>query len=206
MKTKMRASVYHRGKRVSRAHAIILGEYERVKRRIVRINQGRRTLREQAAFYFNYRFRGGPLAARPFGGAPHIKWSQAHHAIDANDPDPVDQIAAFYRSLGIPVAFNVRGEGWHMDTLDEGKLINEAAQLGEMDPTLRYRHKGPSVVRLKKLLYSKGMRNFSGKTSSNRYNAFFGKYTVATVKRFQAKNGLKVDGVVGPSTWKALRR
>ncbi len=34
----------------------------------------------------------------------------------------------------------------------------------------------------------------------------FGKKTEETVKAFQAYNGLKADGVVGPKTWAALER
>src|SRR5215204_5452528 len=34
----------------------------------------------------------------------------------------------------------------------------------------------------------------------------FGKDTKAAVKRWQARNGLTADGIVGPATWKALKR
>ena len=200
----LRASTRHRGKRCSMAHAIMLGAYERATGTVLHINQGRRTLAEQAAFYAAY-LRGGVLAARPFPGAPHIKAGRAHHALDIND-GIVDRVAAFYRSKGVPVAFNVRGEPWHMDTTDEAALLRAARKIGGVgDPVLKLGRKGPSVVRLKKLLHAKGLRNFSGEGSSNRYNPFFGAYTKQAVVRFQRAHGLKADGVVGPSTWKALR-
>ena len=200
----LRASTTHRGKRVSVAHALMLAAYEKATGTTLHINQGRRTLAEQARFYYNYRYRGGVLAARPYPGAPHIKAGRAHHALDIND-GIVDRVAAFYKSRGVPVAFNVRGEPWHMDTLNEDALLRAAKNLGGGDPVLKLGRKGPSVVRLKKLLYSRGIRNFSGKTSSSRYNPYFGKHTAAAVKRFQRTNGLRADGVVGSATWRKLR-
>ena len=179
----LRASVRHRGKRVSGAHAVMLRAYERATGVVLHINQGRRTLAEQAAFYAAY-LRGGTLAARPVPGAPHIKQGHAHHALDIND-GIVDRVAAFYRKRGVPVAFNVRGEPWHMDTTDEGALLRAARRLDESDPVLREGHRGPSVVRLKKLLYAKGTHD--------------------AVERFQDANDLKADGIVGAATWKALR-
>jgi hypothetical protein len=198
------ANAYHHGKRVSLSHAIILAAYEKKRGRPVYINQGRRTLPEQAAFYAHYLRYGSPLAARPWGGAPHIKWGAEHHALDIN-ADVARDVADFYKSLGIPVAFNVQREPWHMDTLDEGKLKAAAARHDQVDPTLRQGQTGPSVVRLKKLLYTKGVRNFSGLKSSNRYDPYFSQYTKAAVKRFQANNDLTADGVVGASTWRKLR-
>jgi hypothetical protein len=204
-KTYWRASVYHRGKRVSRAHSVLLAEYER-HHGAVYANQGRRTLAEQAAFYATYLRYGHPLAAKPYPGAPHIKWNQANHALDINAPQPAHSVADFYRSKGIPVAFNVAGEAWHMDTLDEGKLIAAAEKIHGRDPVLRKGSRGSSVVTLKKLLYKKGIRNFSGKSSSNRYVPLFSGYTKSAVQRFQKAHKLKADGVVGPATWKALRK
>jgi murein L,D-transpeptidase YcbB/YkuD len=173
----------------------------------ININQGARTLAEQARFYYNYRNRGGPLAARPFGGAPHIKWRKAHHALDVNSPQPVRRLAQFYRSKGVSVAFNVRGEAWHMDVLNEAELKRAAARLREgSDKVLRQGQTGSGVVSLKKLLYDKGVRNFSGAESSDRSDPFFGKYTKSAVQRFQRSNNLNPDGVVGAETWRRLRK
>lgn len=197
----------HRGKRVSKAHATMLREYERL-HGPVSINQGARTIAEQARFYATYLRYGHPLAAKPLPGAPHIKWGRSNHAMDINAPQPAHSIADFYRSHGVPVAFNVPDEAWHMDTLDNKALLNAAAKLDAKDPVLRRGSKGGSVLALKKLLYAKGIRRFSGSPSrpnSNRYSLAFGTNTAAAVRRFQKANGLPTDGVVGPKTWRALR-
>lgn len=198
----------HHGKRVSPAHATMLAAYERETGSAIYINQGARTIPEQAAFYFNYRFRGGPLAAKPWGGAPHIKWGKQNHAMDINAPQPAHGVADFYRRHSVPVAFNVSGEAWHMDTLDEAALIRAAAKLGgdTGDKPLKQGQTGPSVVKLKKLLWDVGLRNFSGRKNSNRYDPFFSKWTAAAVRQFQRQHGLTADGRVGPKTWNALRK
>jgi hypothetical protein len=202
----MTYTTYH-GKRVSVEHAAVLNAYEQKYGVRVQLNQGARTLAEQWHFWNLYRSGRGNLAAYPTPAAPHIKWKRAHHALDINAgerPGQSRHVAAFYRSLGIPVAFNVGREPWHLDTLNEAQLRAAAKKLGS-GPVLRRGSRGPSVIRLKKLLYNKGVRNFSGKRSSNRYNPFFGIYTKDAVARFQKRNGLKSDGVVGFVTWRKLR-
>jgi hypothetical protein len=207
------ASKYHRGRRVSASHHAILNAYERKYNAAVQLNQGRRTIAEQTRFWLHYLRFGSPLAARPYPGAPHIKYNKEHHALDINAGSGRGQaqhVAQYYRSLGIPVAFNVRSEPWHMDTLNEQALKNAARKQGlDTHVTLKYKSKGPSVVRLKKLLWDKGIKGFSstptGKPSDNRYNPFFGKHTRDAVKKFQRANGLVADGVVGAGTWRKLK-
>ena len=209
------ASTTYGGKRVSQAHAAMFKAYEREFGTRVQLNQGRRTLAEQTHFWNLYRSGRGNLAAFPNPRAPHIKFGQEHHANDINAGSGRGQaqhVAAFYRRHGVPVAFNVRSEPWHMDTLDEAALKRAAARLGGAtgDPTLRYRRSGPAVIKLKKLLYDNGVREFSsgpkGKATSNRFNPYFGKHTRAAVARFQRANGMSPDGVVGAKTWRALRK
>jgi hypothetical protein len=209
------ASKTYRGKRVSAAHHAMFTAYEREYGVPVQLNQGRRTLAEQTYFWNLYRSGRGNLAAFPNPRAPHIKFGSEHHANDINAGSgrgSAQHVAQYYRSKGVPVAFNVRSEPWHMDTLDEGALKRAAAKVGGStgDPTLKYRRSGPAVVKLKKLLYDAGIRDFStgsnGKPSSNRYNPFFGKNTKKAVQRFQREHKLPADGVVGPKTWRALRK
>lgn len=179
----------------------MLAEYERKTGVALFINQGQRTLAEQAAFYAAY-LRGGTLAARPTPSAPHIKFKRQHHALDIN-ANVARKVAAFYRSHGVPVAFNVAGEPWHMDTLDEAAL-KRAAKAVTVPSPLRRGHRGASVLKLKRLLYSRGVRNFSSTTSSSRFNPSFSIYTEQAVKRFQKSRNLTPDGRVGPATWRAL--
>lgn len=197
------------GKRVSKDHYTILRAYERKYNCAVQINQGARTIADQWRFWNNYKKYGRPLAAYPSPSAPHIKWGQGHHALDINAGSGCGQaqhVAAYYRSLGIPVAFNVPSEAWHMDTLDRAAQKRAAAKLRKQAvKPLRRGSRGAAVVRLKKLLYDKGYRNFSGRRSSNRAHPVFNQYTKAAVIRFQRTNGLKADGVVGPATWRKLR-
>lgn len=194
------ASRYYNGKRVGEDHYALLNEYEKRHAR-VQLNQGRRTLPEQAAFYATYLRNGHPLAARPWGGAPHIKWGAEHHALDINDGEALghaDSVAHFYRSRGVPVAFNVGGESWHMDTLSERSLHLAAAKIRRIEPVLRPGAKGPEVKRLKKVMWAHGLRKFK------RGTRLYGPPAVRAIKRLQRAHNLKADGVVGPKTWKVL--
>lgn len=191
---------YHT-KRVSQDHYTVLRAYERKAGVPAQVNQGARTIAEQTTFWLNYLRTGWPLAARPWGGAPHIKWGANDHALDINAGNGRGQaqhVAAFYRSLGIPVSFNVPGEPWHMDTLDGRKLAIAAARLRRY-PTLKVGSRGRAVKRLKRLMWAKGLRKFQRSTG------YFGPGTKRAIKRFQSKHGLKADGIVGPRTWKKLR-
>ena len=66
-------------------------------------------------------------------------------------------------------------------------------------PTLKLRDGGPEVFRAQTYLKHKGF--FRAKQSG-----YFGPITLRAVKKFQASRNLKADGVIGPSTWAALRR
>ena len=62
---------------------------------------------------------------------------------------------------------------------------------------LKYGTKGSDVVLLQKILKAKGA--FHAKATG-----YFGKHTKKAVLKFQKKNGLKADGIVGPQTLKKL--
>ena len=62
--------------------------------------------------------------------------------------------------------------------------------------TLKYRSRGQDVYVLEELLVSLG---YDVSISS-----YFGKDTDAAIRKFQASNGLVVDGIVGPKTWARL--
>lgn len=61
-------------------------------------------------------------------------------------------------------------------------------------PALRYDDRGAAVKRLQRLL---GVQPASG---------WFGPITLAAVKRFEKRHGLKVNGIVGVATWRAIVR
>jgi hypothetical protein len=67
-------------------------------------------------------------------------------------------------------------------------------------PTLARGRRGPAVRRLQRLLRGKNVHR-APKVTGN-----FGKATRAAVVRFQRKHKMRADGVVGPRTWRALRR
>jgi len=139
----MRDSTKFRGKRVSRAHAIVL-EAAADAGIDFTLNSGRRTMAEQAQMV---REKGvwSPSnphgAARPNANAPHIKAPRgtalAHHALDIDTRAGGNRrVASFYARHGVPVRFNVPPEPWHMDTVDEAKLIAAAHKLD--DPLREY--------------------------------------------------------------------
>lgn len=189
----------HHGKRVSPAHKTMLEAYERAHGPVY-INQGARTLAEQAIFYAHYLRYGRPVAARPWGGAPHIKWGHQHHAMDINAPEPAHSVAAYYRARGVSVAFNVANEPWHMDTLWEAQLLAAARRVGGHEHvSIRFGSRGPLVAKAKFLMRRWGLTGFD---RSNR----FGPGMRSAVKRLQKKHGLKADGVIGARTWKLLEK
>lgn len=63
-------------------------------------------------------------------------------------------------------------------------------------PTIRRGDKGDAVVELQSLLSKVG--------STLQIDGIFGTGTASAVRAFQTKNGLEVDGVVGPKTWTKL--
>ncbi|MEG4839456.1 MULTISPECIES: peptidoglycan-binding protein [unclassified Microcoleus] len=70
-------------------------------------------------------------------------------------------------------------------------LVNPALAIKKGDS-------GPQVAQLQKTLQNAGY--FRGKATG-----FYGSLTQAAVKKFQAENNLKVDGIVGPKTLSALK-
>ena len=169
-----------------------------------RVNEGKRTFARQQYFWDCYQSgacNGGNVAAYPSHNAPHIRTNRLDHAIDFSNDGAVFH---WLSSRGLQPQRTVRGESWHIEV--PASQLRRYYRTHKGDPVLKIGRSGPSVVKLKKLLYSQGIRNFSGKTNSNRYIPYFGKYTKEAVMRFQKENGLRADGVVGPSTWRALRR
>jgi hypothetical protein len=198
-------ALYYQGKRVNREwHAVLNAASKDIN---FRLNSGWRTLAEQWYLYRLYLSGRGNLAAYPNPNAPHITY---RHACDVNSLDGgSNRLANWLRRKGVSCGFNVRGEPWHLAIFNWAafaRLANKFRAGGTNLPVLRYKSKGPSVIKLKRLLYDKGVRDFSGKNNSNRFIPFYGKYTVQAVARYQRSHGLRADGVVGASTWRSLKR
>lgn len=68
---------------------------------------------------------------------------------------------------------------------------------------LKYGSKGIEVTNLQKLLIQQGLKDKSGKAL--KADGHFGESTEMVVMQFQKQAGIKADGIVGPTTMKALR-
>ena len=75
-------------------------------------------------------------------------------------------------------------------------------------PTLRRRENlrraKASERRLQGLLAAAGTLNIDANTNGDRFDGLFGPSTEQAVRQFQSRQGLSVDGIVGPKTWTAL--
>lgn len=132
-------SEFH-GKRVSTTWGIILRNAER-KGVLHAINQGRRTMAEQAEFV---RQKGlwspsNPTgAARPSPFAPHIRVGREDHALDVNFPSPVLALERFLNDHGVATRRPIGAEPWHIEAVSEKALIALAKRLKHR-PTKRQR-------------------------------------------------------------------
>ena len=68
--------------------------------------------------------------------------------------------------------------------------------------TLKKGSTGAQVKTLQRILYAMGYTGADGKRIA--IDGDFGANTEAAVKKYQARNGLAADGVVGPATWGSL--
>lgn len=127
------------GKRVSTTWGIILRNAER-KGVLHAINQGRRTMAEQAEFV---REKGlwtpsNPTgAARPSPTAPHIRVGREDHALDVNYPQPVLALQKFLSDHGVAARRPIAAEPWHIEAISEKSLIALAKRLKQ--PSKRQR-------------------------------------------------------------------
>jgi len=200
---------WYNGKRVSQEWLTVLTAAEKDRGRTLRLNSGQRTMGEQARLYALYLSGRGNLAAVPSPIAPHIRVGRPDHALDI---DVYSGDAAWFdawaTAKGYPLDNTVRGEAWHKEIRGGADALRALARDlgGPQYPTLRQGAWGKDVIRLKKLLAAKGMRNFSGARSSNRFNPYYSQYTKATVRRWQLNRGLYADGIAGPKTWASLKK
>lgn len=170
------------------------------------LNEGRRTMAEQWAFWRNQ----PPLAAFPSPFAPHIKKGFANHAIDANSFNGASaRLQKFYQSLGINVAHNVPGEAWHMDVLFHSEVVAAAKKIRQQrdNAVLKPGESGKAVKFLKYQLQiiinpqtNKSYYKHGKVRPKTGWGLKFGEDLEVSVRNFQRNNGLKADGVVGSAT------
>lgn len=166
-----------------------------------RVNEGHRTMARQLYFWNLYRSGRGNLAAYPSSNAPHIRSGRIDHAIDFGNAAGA---MAWLRAVGMNPTLTVPGESWHVE-VPAGELSAYARSHGGNDPVIKPFYAKPfrpnkqaDVRRLQGLLEALNMKVPNT-----------GRYDLATrkaVRRFQHRHGIKVDGIVGPGTWRALRK
>ena len=171
-----------------------------------RLNSGRRSMAQQLALYRAYRAGRGNLAAFPSPFAPHIRVGRDDHALDVNALDGgAARLDAWCTERGFPLDHTVRNEPWHVELRGGHERLRTFARLIDAvvpgDPTVRRGSHGRAVKTLQVLLRRAGYLRPSWSAHT--------KYTLTVrraVRAFQRKHRLTPDGVVGPATWRALRR
>jgi hypothetical protein len=144
-------------------------------------------------------------------------WNTVAHA---HDPNWVARPGTSNHGWGIAVDLQTRQMRWVIDQIGRkygyAKAWSDApvewwhiryrpgVWKGKTFKPLRHNSQGPRVKWVQRRLRSKGFKSVPGKGKKG--YGFFGKTTVSAVKRFQKAHKLKADGVVGPTTWRALAR
>jgi hypothetical protein len=176
------------------------------------LNEGRRTMGEQWAFYRHQ----PPLAAFPRPGAPHIWYGLDAHAIDSNSYNGASKrLANFYESLGVNVVYNVPGENWHFQPTDRKQLRRAADKLrhqndsriskhGEREKPVKFFKYQLHIIhdpQTRKAYFRPGMAK-----PKDGYDTYFNDDLFAAVRAFQKDHQLHPDGIIGPKTNKAIDR
>lgn len=199
--------------RLSNPHYVICTEA--IRRGIIEpsdLNEGRRTMAEQWHFWNNQ----PPLAAFPSPNAPHIWAGRPDHALDVNSWNGAAQrLANFYRSLGIPVEFNVPGENWHMKVMSASALRAAAKKIrqqrdrliskpGEVEPRINFFKFQLHYLRDPQT--GKAYFRPGEKRPESGWGDRFTDDLEKAVKAFQKDHGLTPDGVIGPATDRKIDR
>ena len=161
------------------------------------VNEGHRTMARQWYFWRLYRSGAGNLAAFPSPFAPHIRTGRIDHAIDFSNDTAV---FAWLQNKGLAPRRTVTGESWHIE-VSASNLRAYYAKWSHKHDVIRKGSKGAKVKTLQVLLRQTGYLRKDWKAHE--------KYTLTVrkaVRNFQRRHDLPVDGVVGPRTWRSLRR
>lgn len=173
------------------------------------------------AVFISYIFKDSPLVKRTASCIDMLEWFEDRHQIVAR-PQPGDIV--FYKfptnnrrtnHVGLVIStvdanrFKTIEGNTSMRSDDNGGAVMERNRtrhnvvafarpayedLDNYHPTLRRGAKGESVELLQSMLNIQGIQVV--------VDGDFGPNTEKAVKIFQAANGLTVDGIVGPMTWK----
>ncbi|WP_110114724.1 peptidoglycan-binding protein [Bacillus sp. CGMCC 1.16541] len=103
----------------------------------------------------------------------------------------------FQRANGLS-ADGVVGPNTYRALLGNSGQASTTSSSATLSRTLRVGSTGADVQKLQQLLKNKG--HFSGNTTQ-----YFGSITKSAVMNFQRANGLSVDGIAGPATFRALQ-
>lgn len=187
------------GELVSREWGVVLAAM-RADGVAFRVNEGHRTWARQAFLRSLYLRGAGALAAVPSSTAPHIRTGRIDHALDLSNAAGAMR---WLRAHRLDARLTVPGESWHVEV--PAPQLAAFARRHPLDPVVRpyyvrpfRRNPPPAVRRLQRTLRALGFRSVP---VSGRY----GRRTRSALRRFQHRHGLKVDGIVGPATWRELR-
>lgn len=196
------------GEQVSEPWYVLLNDIRNEDRVAFHVNEGHRTMARQSYFYLGWirHLAGFALAAKPSASAPHIRSGRNDHAVDFNNAEGVRRAA---NKRGVRLTRTVKWpdgrirEEWHLEANDAE--LEHYFNTHNGDPIIwpfyvkPYRaNNAAAVTTLQKLL--------RGVHLTNVVNGKYGIWTRRAVRKFQHKHGLKADGIVGPATWKALRK
>lgn len=145
---------------------------------------------DQLYFWNLYLSGRGNLAARP--GSSNHGWGLA---VDLASPRMRQIVDAVGSNFGWAKRWSdAPSEWWHLkyrSGIWNGKAPHTTR------PTLRPGTKAAKVRQVQGLLRKKGFKSVT-------VTGYYGKATLSAVKRLQKAHHLTPDGIIGPSTWKAL--
>lgn len=151
------------------------------------VGRGYRSLDRQRLAWRTY----GPGQAAVPGTSNH-GWGIAVDLMNVSQRRAVDRVGASY---GWAKRWSdAQHEWWHL------RWRSGVWKAPSQYRTVKRGSRGSTVTRLQKLLRNKNVKD------APKVTGYFGASTRRAVLRFQRKHNLRADGVVGPTTWRLLRR
>ena len=147
--------------------------------------------RSRQIYWRRYWCARGACGNAAVPGTSNHGWGEA---VDTNDGAIVDRFPQYGWAKRYSDA---PWEPWHRRWAGFGPVAY--ADAVGWAPVIRRGSRGPAVYRAQTYLRYK--TGFAWRRST-----FFGPRTEQAVRKFQHSRGLKADGVIGPATWRALRK